>query len=78
MEYKYSASTAKDFVGKISLTGLGEIVAGKTKKLIIFILPQKKPNVQYSPMKRFLDHCALLVTEEDPKRKKEKLSRVFF
>ena len=37
-EHKYSAATAKDFLTKISETGLGEIVAGKTNyKSIVFI-----------------------------------------
>ena len=58
-EHKYSASTAQDFLTKISETGLGEIVTGKTKKSIVFIVPKK----------RFLDDASLLFTDEEPKGK---------
>ena len=74
-EYKYSASTAKDFLNKIAETGLGEVITGKTKKSVRYILPQKRPKEISSPVKRFLDESSLLVSDsdEDPKLKERKV-----
>ena len=65
-EYKYTASTAKDFLNKIS-----DIVASKARKLIMPILPQKRPNILSSPVQRFLDKSSLVVIDEEPNTIKE-------